>query len=51
MLRRSVDLRDDDVVEIRAAFFDAFDLDAGEREQFRQLVDARRQLDKFALAS
>ena len=46
--RRSVDLRDDDVVEVRTALFDSFDLDAGKREQFGQLFDARRQLDKFA---
>ena len=47
MLRGSVDLRDDNVLEIRAAPFDSFDLDAGEREQFRQ-ARRRRQLDKFA---
>ena len=48
MLRGSVDLRDDHVVEIRAALFDAFDLDPGEREQLREFFDTRRQLYKFA---
>ncbi len=33
------DLRDDDLVGVDAAHFDALDLDAGEREQVAQLLD------------
>ena len=41
MLRRSGDLRDDNVLEIRAACFDSFDLHAGKREQFGQTARRR----------
>ena len=47
MLPRSFDLRDDNLVEIRAALLDPLDFDATHREQFRQLVDVRRQLYEF----
>ena len=47
MLRRCDDLRDDHMVEVRAARFDAFDLDAGQGEQVGQLPDVVGQFDKF----
>ena len=39
------------LLEVRAALFDAFDLNAGEREQIGELGDVVRQFDKFARAS
>ena len=47
MLNRLLDLRHDDIVEICAAFLDRVDLDPGHREQIRQLIGVRRQIDKF----
>ena len=46
--RRGGDLRDDYFVEVRAALFDAFDFDAGEREKLGQLFHGRGQLNEFA---
>src|SRR5213078_4585138 len=47
MLLRSLDLRDHDLVEIRAALLDAFDLDSRHRKRVRELIDVRRQLHEF----
>src|SRR5205085_18951 len=48
MLRGFLNLCDDDLLEIRTALFDSFDLDAAHGEQLRQLIDARRRLHEFA---
>ena len=43
-----LDLRDDDIRKIRAAFVDGLDLEAGHGEELGEIVDAFRQLDVFA---
>ena len=48
MLGGCVDLRDYNVLEIRTAFFNSFNLHAGHREQFGEGVDVRRELYEFA---
>ena len=47
VLCRCGDPSDDDMVEIRTASFDAFDLNARQSEQLGQLPDVVRQFDKF----
>ena len=51
MLCRCGDLRDHHVREIRAARLDAFDLDAGQREQFGQLPRRRQAVRQIQRAS
>src|SRR2546428_4301418 len=48
MARRCGDLRDDHLVDLRAARFDIFRLDAGTGKQFRDLFRVLWKIDKFA---
>src|SRR5438270_6011992 len=48
MARRCGDLRDDHFVDLRAARFDIFRLNAGTGKQFRDLFRVLWKIDKFA---
>jgi hypothetical protein len=48
MLRERVDLPDDHVWDVGAAVFDAFDLDAGKRQQIGELIDVRGDLHELS---
>src|SRR5437016_5801398 len=48
MLSKSVNLGDNDLVDVRATPLGPLDLDPGEREQLGERIDTRRQIDKFA---